>query len=187
MTRLVLIEDRPGFVQEFHAEGLALVPAHEDRVGMAFVRVARSGVLTVDLALPGHAGYRCITALGGGIPDVPVLAIIGRDDAVRQSALSARLRAFVRRDRALHLAHVAGWPSTLGLPSRDFDRLMAVVRRCGRIVTQPERQYVLTVRAMGFLMAARETGSDQGSYADAWHAMEFAIARDATLERRAIA
>lgn len=99
---------------------------------MAIVRPTGSGLLTVDLALPGPAGHRCVTALGGGSSDVPILALVGCDNSIHETALSARLRALVRRDRALRFSSFAGWPSTLGLPSREFDRLMTVVRRCGR-------------------------------------------------------
>jgi hypothetical protein len=184
---LMLVEDRPGSVDEFQADGLAVAPAHDSRTGMAIVRLAGSGLLSVDLALPGHAGYRCVTAIGGGSSDVPILAVLGCDDAIHETALGARLRAFVRRERALRLAHVAGWPSTLGLPSREFDRLMMVVRRCGRLTTQPDRQYLLTVRTIGFLVATGGARGVRGGYSDAWHATQFAIARGARLEHRAIA
>jgi len=186
MTGLMLIEDRPGFFDEFRPGADSFVPVQGNR-GVALVRLAGSGILTVDLALPGYAGYRCVTALGGGASEVPILAVVGCDQSIPDRALGARLRAFVRRNRALRLAHMAGWPSTLGLPSREFDRLMAVVRRCGRVATQPERQYVLTVRTVGFLTPSGTTLTDHGSYADAWHAMQFAIARDTTSEHRAIA
>jgi CheY-like chemotaxis protein len=187
MTRLLVIEDRPGIAVAFQAEGLSLVRAYDDRHGLAFVRLARSGLVTVDLALPGQAGYRCVNALSGGGPDVPILAVVGCDDSIRETALSARLRPFVRRDRAVQLATIAGWPSTLGLPSREFDRLMAIVRRCGRVTMDPERRYLLTVRTSGFLVPAGATLAESGAYSDAWHATQFTIARDATLQHRAIA
>lgn len=172
MTRLVLVEDRPGSFDEFRTEGLAVVPTHDARVGVAIVHLGGSGLLTVDLALPGQAGYRCVTALGGGSADVPILAVLGCDEAP--------VRILARRQRALRLAHVAGWPSTLGLPPRQFDRLMSILRRCGRFTTQPDRQYLLSVRTVGFFAAAEEPGL----YSDAWHAVQFAISRD---EARAIA
>ena len=185
---MLVVEDRPGFAVEFQSEGLALVPTDDDRDGMAIVRLTGSGFLTVDLALPGLAGYRCVTALGGGTSEVPILAVVGCDKAIRETALGARLRAFIRRERALRLAHVAGWPSTMGLPSREFDRLMAIVRRCGRFSTQPDRQYVLTVRTVGFLVGDAVTPGEPGAaYSDHWHAMQFAIARGAAVEHRAIA
>ena len=176
MTRLVIIEDRP-------KPGGPL----KGPTGMAVVHLAGSGLLTVDLALPGHAGYRCVTALGSGSGDIPILALVGCDQSSPETALGARLRAFVRRERALRLAHVAGWPSTLGLPPREFDRLMAVVRRCGRLTTQPERQYLLNVRSVGFLATTADPAAEYGTHSDAWHAMQFAIVRAAQLERRAIA
>src|SRR5579862_3441249 len=187
MMRLVVAEDRPGLSAEFRAEGLEVVPAHDDRAGVALVHLAGAGLLTVDLALPGPAGYQCVTALGGGTAAIPILAIIGCDQTTHEWALSSRLRAFVRRERALRLAHVAGWPSALALPSREFDRLMSVVRRCGRFTTQPQRRYLLDVRTVGFLVATADAVSDSGAHADTWHAMQFAIARDASLEHRAIA
>lgn len=157
MTRLVLVEDRPGFFDQFRAEGLALVPTHDPRAGVAIVHPTGPGLLTVDLALPGPAGYHCITALGGGTPDIPILAVIGGEQSILDTALSSRLRAFVRRERALRLAHVTGWPSTLALSSREFDRLMSVIRRCGRFTMQPERQYVLDIRTAGLLTTAGTT------------------------------
>jgi hypothetical protein len=172
MTRLLIIEGHPG-----------LGPPG----GVAIVRPSGAGLLTVDLALPGHAGYRCVTALGGGAPDIPILAVVGRDQSTRETALGSRLRAFVRRDRPLRLTPVAGWPSMLGLPPREFDRLMSVVRRCGRFAMQPERQYLLDVRMVGCLSTASSTPRGPAGYADAWHAMQFSIARDARLENRAIA
>lgn len=183
----MLVEDRPGSVDEFQAESLALVRTHDRRTGVVIVRLAGSGLLTVDLAVPGRAGYRCVTALGGGSSEVPILAVLGCDDAIHETALSARLRAFVRRERALRLANVAGWPSTLGLPSREFDRLMTVVRRCGRLTTEPDRQYLLTVRTVGFLVTTGITLTEHDGYSDAWHAMQFAIARGARSEHSAIA
>jgi hypothetical protein len=187
MTRLMVIEDRPGIIVALQAEGLSLVRARDDRPGLAFVRLAGSGLLTVDLTLPGHAGYRCVNALSGAAPDVPILAVVGCDNSLLGTVLSARLRALVRRDRVVQLATLAGWPSTLGLPSREFDRLMAIVRRCGRVTMDPDRRYVLTVRTAGFLVAAGTTHGDPATYSDTWHAMQFVIARDPTMEHRAIA
>ena len=186
MTRLLLIEDRPGIVDAFRAEGLSLVRTSDDRAGLACVRLTGSGLLTVDLALPGHAGYRCVSALSGGTADIPILAVTGCDPSLHEDALAARLRSLVRRDRAIRLDHVAGWPSTLGLSPREFDRLMTIVRRCGRVTMDPDRRYLLTVRAAGFLVASGTT-HDSTTYSDAWHATQVAIARDATLEHRAIA
>jgi len=186
MTRLVLVEDRPGIVDAFHAEGLSLVRTLDDREGLACVRPATSGV-AVDLAVPGLAGYRCVTALVGSASEVPVLAVGGCDQSVPDTALSARLKAFVRRDRAIRLDYMAGWPSTLGLASREFDRLMTIVRRCGRVTMDPDRRYRLSVRVLGFLMPTGVTPADSGAYSDAWHATQFAIARDTHLEHRAIA
>jgi hypothetical protein len=159
MTRLPLIEDRPGVVDGFRAEGLALVRTYEDRAGLACVRLASSGLLTVDLALPGQAGYPCVTALGGATSEIPILVVGGCD----------------------------GWPSTLGLPSREFDGLMTIVRRCGRVTTDPERRYDLSVRTAGFLVSGAATLAEPGPYSDAWHATQLAIARDASVEHRAIA
>jgi len=187
MTRLLLIEDRPGIVDAFRAEGLLLVRTSDERAGLACVRLTGSGLLTVDLALPGHAGYRCVNALSGGTADIPILAVAGCDPSLHEDALSARLRSLVRRDRAIRLDHVAGWPSTLGLSPREFDRLMTIVRRCGRVTMDPDRRYLLTLRAAGFLVPAVSPLADAGTYSDAWHATQVAIARDATLEHRAIA
>src|SRR5215469_10764203 len=102
MTRLVLVEDR-------------LEIAHEDRAGTALIRFGSPGVLTVDLALPGYSGYRCVTALSGGTIEVPILAISGCDQSINETAISARLRTFVRRSRAFRLDYLPGWPATLGL------------------------------------------------------------------------
>lgn len=183
MTRLVLVEDRPGIFDEFRAEGLALVPTHDKRAGAAIVRLAGSGLVTVDLALPGHAGYHSVSALGGGTSIVPILAVIGCRQSMHEMALSSRLRAFIRGERALRLSQVAGWPSTLALTAREFDRLMSIVRRCGRLATQPERQYLLDVRAVGFLTTTGATVGESPTNADVWHATRFAIARDANLDR----
>src|SRR5579872_6673928 len=155
--------------------------------GVAIVRPTGAGILTVDLALPGYAGYQCVTALGEGAADIPVLAVVGCEQSTHETALTSRIRAFVRRERPLRLRHVAGWPSMLGLPTREFDRLMSVVRRCGRFATQPERQYLLDVRMVGFLSTASTALREPAGYADAWHATQFSIARDARLENRAIA
>jgi len=187
MTRLLLIEDRPGNVDAFRAEGLSLVRTRDDREGLACVRLAGSGMVTVDLALPGHAGYRCVTALAGGGSEIPILAVGGCDQSLHETALSSRLRALVRRDRAIRMDHMAGWPSTLGLSSREFDRLMTIVRRCGRLTMDPDRRYLLTVRMAAFLVAPGSTPGNAATYSDAWHATQFAIARDTTLEHRAIA
>jgi hypothetical protein len=186
MTRLLLIEDRSGIIDAFRAEGLQFVRISDDRAGLACVRLTGSGLLTVDLALPGHAGYRCVNALAGGTADIPMLAVTGCDPSLHEDALPARLRALVRRDRAIRLDHVAGWPSTLGLSPRELDRLMTIVRRCGRVTMDPDRRYLLTVHTAGFLVATG-TMQDATSYSDAWHATQVAIARDATLEHRAIA
>jgi len=187
MVRLLLIEDRPGLFEALRAEGVALAPAHDQRAGLAFARLAGPGIVTVDVALPGHDGYRCVNALSGGASEIPVLALVGCDHSIHETALGARLRAFVRRDRAVHLGSIAGWPSTLGLSSREFDRLMAIIRRCGRFTMEPERRYLLDVRTVGFLVPFGATLDSQATYSDAWHATQFAIARDAHREHRAIA
>jgi DNA-binding response OmpR family regulator len=193
MTRLVLIEDRPGIVDALRAEGVAVVPTCDDREGFACVRSASPGVVTVDLALPGQAGYRCVSALAGvtsatgTASEIPIIAVGQCDQSTPETALSARLRAFVRRDRPIRLDYLAGWPSTLGLSSREFDRFMMIVRRCGRVVMDPDRRFFLSVRTFGFLRADDATDWESGLYSDAWHATQFAIARDTTLEHRAIA
>lgn len=157
MTRLLIVARRLapgeplgglGGALRRAAERLLVVPTHDDRAGVAIVHGGGSGLLTVDLALPGLAGFRCVTALGGGSSDIPILAIHDTSPS---------------RERALRLAHIAGWPSTLGLPPREFDRLMSLVRRCGRLKTQPERQYHLNVRVVGFLVAGGVRSDDHGA------------------------
>ena len=137
MTRVLIVEDEPSYVQALQvalgAEGFEVVAALDGKDGLEHFRASRPDVLLLDLMLPGLSGLDVLREVRR-LSDLPVIVVsakgaeadivsaleLGADDYVTKPysarELIARIRAATRRAGAA----TAGEVLTAGAASLDL-------------------------------------------------------------------
>ena len=137
MTRVLIVEDEPSYVQALQvalgAEGFEVVAALDGKDGLERFRATRPDVLLLDLMLPGLSGLDVLREVRR-LSDLPVIVVsakgaeadivsaleLGADDYVTKPysarELIARIRAATRRAGAA----TAGEVLTAGAASLDL-------------------------------------------------------------------
>ena len=137
MTRVLIVEDEPSYVQALQvalrAEGFEVVAALDGKDGLERFRATRPDVLLLDLMLPGLSGLDVLREVRR-LSDLPVIVVsakgaeadivsaleLGADDYVTKPysarELIARIRAATRRAGAA----TAGDVLTAGAASLDL-------------------------------------------------------------------
>jgi len=140
MTRVLIIEDEPSYVQALQvalgAEGFEVVAALDGKDGLERFRATRPDVLLLDLMLPGLSGLDVLREVRR-LSDLPVIVVsakgaeadivsaleLGADDYVTKPysarELIARVRAATRRAAVAAAGEVlTAGPASLDLATR---------------------------------------------------------------------
>jgi two-component system, OmpR family, response regulator QseB len=163
--RVLLIEDDPLLGDALQAglrsKGFAVEWLRDGEAGAAALATDRFDAVVLDLGLPRLDGRRLLERRRGEGDRTPVLVLTARDaledrvgglDAgaddyvvkpVAIAELAARLRALVRRASGIATRAVTWQGEPVELAPREFDVLLALALKAGRVVTREQIESAL--------------------------------------------
>ncbi len=130
--RILVIEDNPdlayGLRNNLEIEGYEVEVAKDGVKGLARARAARPDLIVLDLMLPGMDGFRVLRALREDGQGMPVLILTARgEEADKVRGLRLGADDYVTKPFGV-----------LELPPKEYDLLLALLRRDGACITRTE-------------------------------------------------